>query len=46
MIELLPFGIWSNIYQNLSSSKDKKQIAASFDLSPTELDLGWHCLTY
>ncbi len=44
--EVLPLGSWSKLYEHLTYSKDRKQIAKQFDLAPDVLESWLHTLTY
>ena len=44
--EVLPLGSWSKLYEHLTHSKDRKQIAKQFDLAPDALESWLHALTY
>lgn len=46
LAEVLPLGSWSKLYEHLTHSKDRKQIAKQFDIAPDVLESWLHALTY
>lgn len=46
IIELLPMGTWSILYNNLENRSDKKSISDEFNLSPVEFGSCLHAISY
>lgn len=44
--EVLSLGVWSRVYEGLTSSRDRKDISKKFDLGPDTMQSWMHALTY